>query len=147
MRLKMSKIKKDQYRNGVIPWNKGKKMTQKYRNKVSQTLKGLTGEKSRNWKGGVTPIVRSIRNSFRYRQWRSDCLTRDDYICQLCGKKGGILNVDHNPKSFAQIISDNNLKSINEAISCEELWNINNGRTLCIDCHKKTDTYLKRLNR
>jgi len=28
-----------------------------------------------------------------------------------------------------------------EALSCDELWNINNGRTLCIGCHKKTDTY------
>lgn len=30
-----------------------------------------------------------------------------------------------------------------DAINCEELWSINNGRTLCIDCHKKTNTYLK----
>lgn len=24
---------------------------------------------------------------------------------------------------------------------CEELWDLNNGRTLCIDCHKKTETW------
>lgn len=22
-----------------------------------------------------------------------------------------------------------------------DLWDINNGRTLCVDCHKKTETY------
>lgn len=25
------------------------------------------------------------------------------------------------------------------------LWNINNGQTLCEDCHKKTDTYGKKV--
>lgn len=35
-----------------------------------------------------------------------------------------------------------NIKNYNEALLCEELWNINNGRTLCLPCHKTTDTYL-----
>ena len=27
----------------------------------------------------------------------------------------------------------------------KELWNINNGITLCLDCHKETDSYLKQM--
>jgi len=27
------------------------------------------------------------------------------------------------------------LETINEAFACEELWNINNGLTLCLECH------------
>lgn len=30
-----------------------------------------------------------------------------------------------------------NIKSYEQALNCEELWNINNGRTLCKKCHKK----------
>ena len=28
-----------------------------------------------------------------------------------------------------------------KAKKCKELWDINNGETLCIACHKKTDSY------
>jgi len=106
---------------------------------------GQRGEKGSNWKGGLTVLSYSIRNSFKMRQWRSDVFTRDDYTCQECGIRSGngktvVLNADH-INSFASIISRNNIKNTEEAYVCEELWNINNGRTLCIDCHKKTDTY------
>lgn len=30
------------------------------------------------------------------------------------------------------------IKSFEEANNCEELWNINNGKTLCRKCHDKT---------
>jgi hypothetical protein len=50
----------------------------------------------------------------------------------------------HYPQSFSSIFQRNKLQSFEEALSCQELWNINNGRTLCIDCHKKTSNYLKR---
>lgn len=92
-------------------------------------------------KGWITPITKSIRKCFKYRQWRSDIFTRDNYTCQLCDKYGGYLQVDHYPKTFSEILRDNNLKTLEESQSCEELWNINNGRTLCVDCHKNTDTY------
>jgi len=39
------------------------------------------------------------------------------------------------------ILEDNEIKNIDDALGCEELWNINNGRTLCHPCHKMTDTY------
>lgn len=42
-----------EFRKGVRPWNKNKKMTQEYKDRVAKTLIGFTGEKSRNWKGGV----------------------------------------------------------------------------------------------
>jgi len=33
------------------------------------------------------------------------------------------------------------INSLEEALNCEELWNVNNGRTLCRKCHNKTKTY------
>lgn len=99
------------------------------------------GERSANWKGGATRLSQLARSCFRYRQWRSDVFERDDYACVHCGHKSkGDIEADH-IKPQRAIIKDNNLKTSEEIASCEELWNINNGRTLCKPCHQKTDTY------
>lgn len=39
---------------------------------------------------------------------------------------------------LSPIKEENNIKTLEESIYCDELWNINNGITLCIECHKKT---------
>lgn len=98
------------------------------------------GKKNPSWKGGITPLYKQISGNIKYRQWRSDIFERDDYTCQNCGKRGGIIQA-HHIKSFASIIKENKITTLDQALSCEELWNINNGKTLCEDCHKKTDTY------
>ena len=95
-----------------------------------------------NWKGGITSINEQIRKSFNYRQWRSDVFMRDNYTCQICGKRGnGRIEADHHIKQFSLILKGYNIKTLEDAENCEELWNINNGRTLCKDCHRKTKSY------
>lgn len=105
---------------------------------------GKFGRESTTWKEiKRNPLRLAIRQLHQYRQWRSSIFKRDNYSCVLC-KKGkevsGKLEADHYPISFATIIQ--NLKTVEEAISCNELWDINNGRTLCKECHKSTDNYL-----
>ena len=97
------------------------------------------------WKGGIYPLVMRIRTCSKYRQWRCDVFERDDYTCLICAKKGsGNLNADHYPKPFSIIFRENNIVSLEQAIACEELWNINNGRTLCAPCHKNAGSYGRR---
>lgn len=149
-----------EFQKGLKPWNtgkkgyhitiseegrekkrlarKGKKHSLEARKKISESQRG---EKGNNWKGGVTALRLQIRKCFKSRQWTSDNLTRDDYTCQFCGKRGGRLHVDHYPKSFSQIFYENKITSLEQALECEEFWNINNGRTLCVPCHGTTDTY------
>ena len=67
-----------------------------------------------------------LRMSLFYKKWRETIFIRDAYTCQECGQVGGKLNVDH-IKSFARFP--------------ELRFDINNGRTLCVDCHRKTDTW------
>jgi len=119
----------------------GYKFSVESKNKMSEAQKG---EKNWNWKGGITPLKIAIWHSFKYRQWRSDIFHRDNFTCVWCNQKGGKLNADH-IKQFGLILKENHIKSLEEAISCEELWDINNGRTLCISCHKKTGTWGKHI--
>jgi len=93
------------------------------------------------------PVNYAIRRRQIYLDWRKSIMERDNYTCQDCGVKNRkglgktvVLNVDH-LKPLAQIVKENNLKTIEDMLYCEELWNINNGRTLCYPCHKKTPTY------
>jgi len=118
--------KKGFYKKGVKPWNVGRKVPQ------------ISGENHPNWKGGVTPLMLQIRHCFEYRQWRSDIFTKDDFTCQKCKVRGGKLEADHYPKKFSTIFHENKIKSLEEALSCEEFWNINNGRTLCKKCHRES---------
>lgn len=106
--------------------------------KISSSRAGKrSGKDCHLWRGGITPINFQIRNSFKYRQWRSDVFTRDDFTCQNCSERGVYLEADHFPKMFSEIIRDYKIKSFEEALDCSELWNLNNGRTLCKECHKK----------
>ena len=113
---------------------KGRKFSKETRKKISEAKKGAN---SYLWKGGITPLTRQIRHCFEYRQWRSDCFTRDDFTCQRCGKRGEKLSIDHYPKGFAEIFHQYNIKTLQEALDCEEFWNINNGVTVCWNkvCH------------
>jgi len=95
--------------------------------RISESKIGkLTGNLASNWKGGLTKKSKIIRNSAKYRNWRKSIFERDNFTCQICDKTGGDLNADH-IKPFSLFP---NLR-----------FEINNGRTLCVPCHRKTDTY------
>jgi 5-methylcytosine-specific restriction endonuclease McrA len=109
----------------------GMKHTEETKEKVRQYNLGkkrplCTGETHPFWKGGVTPIYKKIRKSPQYITWRTDVFERDNYTCIHCGQKGGVLNADH-IKPFSQYP--------------ELRFDLNNGRTLCKPCHRKTDTW------
>jgi hypothetical protein len=105
---------------------------------------GKFGPKAPNWKGGRTKLNKIIRESGRYYEWRASVYKRDNYTCQFCSKHCDDLNADH-IKPFALILLENEIKSLEEALKCKELWNIDNGRTLCHECHRKTITYGKNI--
>lgn len=115
------------------PWAGKYKRTKKYRENMSKKV--AKGKEHWNWKGGITSLKNQIRNHYKYRQWRSDVFTRDDFTCQKCGDRGCYLEADHYPKGFAEIFDEYKIKTLEGALNCEEFWNINNGRTLCKRCH------------
>lgn len=119
----------------------GKQHSEETRKIISEKNFGKRrGELSSNWQGGRTELSHSIRNCRKYIDWRTSVFKRDDYTCFHCGQRGGKLNVDH-IIPFSKILTNNNISSYDEALNCEQLWNLDNGRTLCKLCHLKTDTY------
>lgn len=106
----------------------GKSFTKSIEARKAQSDR-LKGDKSHFWKGGITKDSKIIRSSYDYKSWRESVFERDNHTCQLCNTRGGVLNADH-IKPFAYFP--------------ELRFDINNGRTLCLGCHKQTDTYMGR---
>lgn len=117
-------------------WNKGLKKTQpankgsfkkgEHRHPSTEFDGTYAGSLHWNWKGGITPKSISLRTGAKNKKWRKAVFARDDYTCQVCHARGVILNADH-IKPFS--------------LYPDLRFDINNGRTLCVDCHKQTDTY------
>lgn len=120
-KLKMSR---SALSSGTGKWNNGYKHTEEVKKKMGESkLK----EKNPNWQGGITPLNNKIRISKEYKLWREAVFKRDNYQCIWGGKEHGTrLQADH-IKSFAHYP--------------ELRFAIDNGRTLCVECHRKTDTW------
>lgn len=140
---------------GNVPWNKGKKLHYEVWNKGKKTgvmpstvfKKGepgywlnkerpdMRGANHPNWKGGKCADKRHSCLP-GYQKWRRQVFQRDDYTCQECGirgnETGGYLEA-HHIKAWSRF-PDNR-------------FDIDNGQTLCKECHMKTDNYKGRLNR
>ena len=131
-----------------VPTRLGVILTEEHKQKIRQSNLGkhtpaiiVRGPEHPNWRGGRSPLHAQIRGCFKYRQWRSDVFTRDNFACVICGDStGGNLNADH-IEPFIFILTKHNISTIEMALACEVLWNINNGQTLCETCHRQTPTY------
>lgn len=100
----------------------------------------LRGERNPAWKGGRLSLQLSIRRSGAYQFWRRSVFERDDYTCVNCHKRGGVLDADHK-HPFSKILDEYSIISLEEALECPALWAVDNGRTLCRSCHRKTPTF------
>jgi hypothetical protein len=109
-------------------FHKGKPLSIENRINISKTHKQrVLDGKCHLYKGGITKKHLLIRSSLEYKLWRKAVYERDKYTCVLCGEFGkNNLEADH-IKPFS--------------LFPELVFDVNNGRTLCIDCHKQTDTY------
>lgn len=115
------------FQKGYEPHNKGKSYIPK---NIDQFVEGgkktrfngsIGGELHPRYIDGRTPKMQSLRQKFR-QTISPKVLERDNYTCVLCDKYGGDLHVDH----------------IKGWSTYPELrFDVNNCRTLCVDCHYK----------
>ncbi len=87
-------------------------------------------------------VVRSLRE---YRDWRKAVLIRDNHTCQGCGKHWS---------SFQDAAFDDGASGFRPEVDHiesfdhhpERRFDPDNGRTLCHECHAKTDNYGSRVH-
>lgn len=103
------------------------------RKKISESK---MGNKNPNWKDGISLANALIRASAEYREWRNNVLKRDKYTCIWCGLVMGQWLKEEKRKVF---IEADHIKPF--AYFPELRFELSNGRALCRECHKNTETY------
>lgn len=93
----------------------------KYCSRVCSHL-DMVGSKSPTWIDGKSLERDRARLGTEVREWRIQVYKRDNYTCQKCGYKGKEIQAHH---------------IIEWAKDESQRFNIDNGMTLCIDCHGK----------
>lgn len=103
------------------------------RKKISRALAGkpqpwMRGENHHNYKDGGKGFYdrQKAMGRTEYKTWRRLVFERDGFSCVLCKNKGTRLNADH-IKPWA--------------LFPESRYELENGRTLCVPCHRKTPTW------
>jgi DNA-directed RNA polymerase subunit RPC12/RpoP len=91
--------------------------------------KDMLGFRHPNWNGGSTPMRKRVQNSAEYKTWRSSVFEADDYTCCVCDRRGKHLHAHH-------ILSFSEYPSLRTTIS--------NGATLCVSCHRKLHSEIRR---
>lgn len=94
------------------------KMSEETKLKISLAQRG---EKCWRWKGGKTRTNSQIRGSSEYKWWRRAVFKRDNFACIWCKEASVKIQADH-ILPFAKFP--------------EWRLEINNGRTLCVPCHR-----------
>lgn len=105
---------------------RGRKHTEEYKLRMS-------GKNSVHWKGGKRGEVSLIRGSFQYKKWRLSVYVRDNFTCVTCGDK------NYKGRNKSVKLEADHIKPF--AHYPELRFDVSNGRTLCVPCHKLTDTY------
>ncbi len=129
--------KKTEFKEGHIPWTKGKRkkdypqMTNKSKlgqhpTKESEKKRIKKLKKTIKKRGYKTKENSRARLSEKINLWRLKVFERDNYTCQDCKKSGCYLEA-HHIKSWAKYP--------------KLRFKTSNGRTLCLKCHKKTKNY------
>ena len=111
--------------------NFGKKRSQDTINKIKEFRKTQIGDKSPYWKGGITKKINIMRNNKSYKDWRISVFNRDSYICKFCKTKKKQLEAHHIIGVYENL---------------DLIYDINNGITLCKDCHKGFHIYFGKTN-
>ncbi len=93
--------------------------------------------KIKTFSGEADSVIKArIRASKRYSQWCYQIYLRDGFKCVECSSKNKIQA--HHKIAFSAIYNEIKLKDF---ANIDAIYDIDNGITLCEQCHKQTDSY------
>jgi hypothetical protein len=92
------------------------------------------GESHYRWNGGSSRLNTSIRTMTENRKWMGAVKERDGE-CKICNTTENLES--HHIISLAILIEAHGIKNRDDARKCKELWDLNNGPTLCQEHHYK----------
>lgn len=124
----------EEWKNNIRTGRMKLKEKQGYLNSFESRKKmGLahSGEKCTFYIDGRDDVNNKIRCSMEYKIWRTAVYERDNYTCIWCGARSG------NGKTV--YLAADHIKPF--SLFPELRFAIDNGRTLCKECHRKTDTF------
>jgi hypothetical protein len=110
---------------------------------IANSSNNLFGSKDNNTELSASLLKLKIRNTTEYLTWRIAVLKRDNFKCRMCTasiKDNKPLRLEvHHAKSFNDICKENNITTIKQALTCREIWRLDNGISLCYGCHKSIE--------
>lgn len=93
----------------------------------------FTGERNPRWKGGISSWKDSVKSTDEYKRWRMKVFQRDRFTCRKCFHRSKASKA-HGDKS-----SDIHAHHIEPMRENKERWfEVDNGITLCVKCHRET---------
>jgi hypothetical protein len=119
---------------GLPAWNRGKPWSKEAKAKMSAARQGrFMGPEHPRWVSDRSKLSASNRDKQggQWTEWVKAVFERDGFRCVLCGSTEK-LEPDH---------------ILPRCAYPELTFNVSNGRTLCHNCHTKTDTYGGRAKR
>ena len=99
---------------------------------VANRGKKVRGDNHYNWKGDISKLSVSIRRLTENRKWM-DGVKKRDGMCQSCGSTSELES--HHIVHFSELLRIHDIQSRDTARDCKELWDLDNGITLCKKCH------------
>lgn len=142
----IGRVFSDSHREKLRVAQTGKRHSELSKSKMRLNLIGNSRVKGKHWTWKKDKVKNretlkyKLRNCKEMKEWRESVIYRDHSECQQCKTNKGTIQVDH-IIPFWYILFKNRVSSFEDALNCKELWNTDNGRTLCLNCHRKTETF------
>lgn len=112
----------------------GMKASSSTKIKMSETRRG---ENNPHYKDGLTGVYHNTRYSSRNNEFRGSVFQRDNFIDQMTGLP---LKHDerqaHHRVAYNDILKQFKIKTFDDAMNCDALWNVDNGITMSKKTHR-----------